>query len=409
MIEKRIQFGIRNVGQNLWLPSSEEVFGAEFDPLEAWFRADVVSSLITAGSSVTTWNNLVDNTKFAMQSDGGADTPTTGGNINGVPALQFTNPQRLASNQDNIAKPSNGNLTVVTCVDIGAVNQTADSIFSVIDADGNDFKIEADSTTEYLGKYAQSGLGGGFGFSGGPYSGPHIVVIDLDFAGSNVRARIDGNGVGVSGGYNVSKLGRRISAKLMAQPAGNRQLGGQMAEFIMACFEDNGFTDSQAYIEKCEGYLAWKYGLQGQLPVSHPYKTQPPREDNSKAGAANVAPTAKNQAKFVMAPGTPDPYRFSEFSSSAEAAFGYSDPEGSPMTNITVKSLPADGTLKLSGVNVTVDQEISTADIEALNFTYDRNSTSQYQAFWNFSVSDGTADSGIYTFTLNVEAAGGGG
>lgn len=407
MIEKRIQFGIRNVGQNLWLPSSEEVFGDEFDPLEAWFRADVVSSLITSGSSVTTWNNLVDNTKFAMQSDGGADTPTTGGNINGVPALQFTNPQRLASNQDNIAKPSNGNLTVVTCVDIGAVNQTADSIFSVIDADANDFKIEADSTTEYIGKYAQSGLGGGFGFSGGPYSGPHIVVIDLDWAGSTVRARIDGNSVGSSGGYNVSKLGRRISAKLMAQPAGNRQLGGQMAEFIMACFEDNGYTDSQAYIEKCEGYLAWKYGLQGQLPVSHPYKTQPPREDNSKAGAANIAPTAANQSVIVES--FQNPYPLLGLSSSAEAAFGYSDAEGDPMSHVTVKSLPSDGTLKLSGVDVTVGQEISTADIEALNFTYTRaNLPLGYASFWNFSVSDGADDSGNYVFTLNVQPFGGG-
>ena len=102
--------------------------------------------------------------------------------------------------------------------------------------------------------------------------------------------------------------------------------------------------------------------------------------------------------------GDPDPYAFSEFSSSAEAAFGYSDPEGSPMTNITVESLPADGTLKLSGVDVTVGQEISTADIEALNFTYDRNTEGGYQTFWNFSVSDGTDNSGIYVFTLNVAA-----
>jgi len=64
----------------------------------------------------------------------------------------------------------------------------------------------------------------------------------------------------------------------MSQPAGNRQLAGQMGEFIMACFEDNGYTDSETYIEKCEGYLAYKYGLQSQLPGSHPYKTQPPRE-----------------------------------------------------------------------------------------------------------------------------------
>lgn len=277
MIEKKIQFGIRNVGQNLWLPNTKEVFGAESDPLEAWFRADVISSLITSGSSVTTWNNLVDNTKFSMQSDSGADTPTTGGSINGVPALQFTNPQRLAAAQDDIAKPSNGNLTVVTCVDIGEVNQNADSIFCAIDASANDFKIEADSTTEYLGKYAQSGLGGGFTFSGGPFSGPHILTIDLDFPGSTIRARIDGTQVGDSTGY-TNQLGRRIALKLMSQPAGNRQLAGQMSEFIMACFEDNGYTDSETYIEKCEGYLAYKYGLQSQLPGSHPYKTQPPRE-----------------------------------------------------------------------------------------------------------------------------------
>ena len=277
MIEKKIQFGIRNVGQNLWLPNTKEVFGAESDPLEAWFRADVISSLITSGSSVTTWNNLVDNTKFSMQSDGGADTPTTGGSINGVPALQFTNPQRLAAAQENIAKPSNGNLTVVTCVDIGAVDQDADSIFCVIDNSGNDFKIEANSPTEYLGKYAQSGLGGGFNFTGGPFSGPHILTIDLDFPNSIIRARIDGTQVGDSTGYN-NQLGRRIALKLMSQPAGNRQLAGQMGEFIMACFEDNGYTDSETYIEKCEGYLAYKYGLQSQLPGSHPYKTQPPRE-----------------------------------------------------------------------------------------------------------------------------------
>ena len=277
MIEKKIQFGIRNVGQNLWLPNTKEVFGAESDPLEAWFRADVASSLITAGDSVTTWNNLVDNTKFTMQSDGGADTPTTGGSINGVPALQFSNPQRLAASQDNIAKPSNGNLTIVTCVDIGAVDQSADSIFGVEDASSNNFKVEANSATQFDGKYAQSGLGGPFNFSGGPYSGPHIVVVDMDFAGSTIRARVDGTEVGSSGSYN-NQLGRRIAVKLMSQPIGNRQLAGQMAEFIMACFEDNGYTDSEAYIEKCEGYLAYKYGLQSELPGLHPYKTQPPRE-----------------------------------------------------------------------------------------------------------------------------------
>ena len=58
---------------------------------------------------------------------------------------------------------------------------------------------------------------------------------------------------------------------------GNRRLGGQMGEMITAVF-DNGYTDSQDFIEKAEGYLAYKFGAQDLLPELHPYKTQPPRE-----------------------------------------------------------------------------------------------------------------------------------
>ena len=29
-------------------------------------------------------------------------------------------------------------------------------------------------------------------------------------------------------------------------------------------------------VQQIEGYLAWKWGLQGNLPVGHPYKNAPP-------------------------------------------------------------------------------------------------------------------------------------
>ena len=29
----------------------------------------------------------------------------------------------------------------------------------------------------------------------------------------------------------------------------------------------------------CEGYLAWRWGLQGKLPVGHPYKNTSPGVD----------------------------------------------------------------------------------------------------------------------------------
>jgi hypothetical protein len=32
--------------------------------------------------------------------------------------------------------------------------------------------------------------------------------------------------------------------------------------------------------EKIEGYLAWKWGLEGNLPIGHPYKSAAPTTGN---------------------------------------------------------------------------------------------------------------------------------
>ena len=87
---------------------------------------------------------------------------------------------------------------------------------------------------------------------------------------------MNGTEVGSSSNYNT-KLGNTNNFKMMANNVGNRQLEGSFGEMVVAIFP-NGYTDSEAFIEKCEGYLAYKYGVQSLLPVSHPYKTQPPRE-----------------------------------------------------------------------------------------------------------------------------------
>ncbi|MFN9116090.1 MAG: hypothetical protein ACK5XN_39085 [Bacteroidota bacterium] len=45
-------------------------------------------------------------------------------------------------------------------------------------------------------------------------------------------------------------------------------------EFIVV---RNANAATQSVWERIEGYLAWKWGVQGGLPVGHPYKTEPPR------------------------------------------------------------------------------------------------------------------------------------
>ena len=52
---------------------------------------------------------------------------------------------------------------------------------------------------------------------------------------------------------------------------GGRSWDGSFAELL--CYEGSlGATDRQ----KVEGYLAWRWGLQGNLPVDHPYKSAAP-------------------------------------------------------------------------------------------------------------------------------------
>ncbi|MEE8060111.1 MAG: DUF4347 domain-containing protein, partial [Pseudomonadales bacterium] len=87
--------------------------------------------------------------------------------------------------------------------------------------------------------------------------------------------------------------------------------------------------------------------------------------------------------------------------------FNYSDPDSDPMASIKVTSLENLGELQLSGIDVTVNQVITKADIDAGNLKFIpvtvHNGTG-YDSF-GFSVNDGTADSASsYTLTVDVTA-----
>lgn len=76
--------------------------------------------------------------------------------------------------------------------------------------------------------------------------------------------------------YNVDGSSYASVANTFANPASNSiKLGyiysGLIAEIVLCA---SSLSDSDA--QKAEGYLAHKYGLTSNLPVSHPYKTTAP-------------------------------------------------------------------------------------------------------------------------------------
>jgi hypothetical protein len=73
-------------------------------------------------------------------------------------------------------------------------------------------------------------------------------------------------GAGTYTGNPISRVGLKWDSATV-----NPAWTGGMSEIIMT-----SSVLSTADRQLIEGYLAWKWGLQGQLPVGHPYKNSPP-------------------------------------------------------------------------------------------------------------------------------------
>ncbi|MFI4848928.1 MAG: Ig-like domain-containing protein [Gimesia chilikensis] len=87
------------------------------------------------------------------------------------------------------------------------------------------------------------------------------------------------------------------------------------------------------------------------------------------------------------------------------ADFNFSDADGDTLTSIQITSLESVGALQLSGVDVTLNQVISRADIDAGNLTFTPVANASGVAYdsFTFTVNDGTVDSaGGYTLTVDV-------
>ena len=90
-----------------------------------------------------------------------------------------------------------------------------------------------------------------------------------------------------------------------------------------------------------------------------------------------------------------------------DADFNFSDVEGDTLASVKITSLETAGSLQLSGGDVTLNQVITRANIDANNLTFTpvaNASGAGYDSF-GFSVNDGTSDSATsYTMTIDVTA-----
>ena len=114
----------------------------------------------------------------------------------------------------------------------------------------------------------------------------HSIVLDPQNATAASRMKIAVNGGGLVGNS------QRIGASSLSNAAFNMQIGAVgnnlaplVGDFCELIFCYGALASDQ--IALMQGYLAWKWGIQGNLPVDHPYKNAAPKSGSSSAAAVH--------------------------------------------------------------------------------------------------------------------------
>jgi len=212
--------------------------------------------------------------------------PDIANTLDGKTVFTFTSGEDLTTNE--IAQASSGNHWAVGVFQWNQINDTQDSFWSTetTSSPKRDYAVSSSNASAFNGELdldalssnrISSTIGNAQDFdSPGAVPQNTWVIIGAIFnkTGNQISVRVDGTSLFAINGYDNS-LQTNMDLRIFRNRS-NERMQGRMAEFFtVANVPGTGGTDITDF-EKAEGYLAHKWGLEGSLPVSHPYKSVAP-------------------------------------------------------------------------------------------------------------------------------------
>ena len=267
--------------------------GIPWDPddvnVVAWIDASDTGNYTTAGSTLT---SVTDKAGTYTMTVGG--TPTVGNTQNGLNVFDFSGTDEFLQSTTYSTQVSSGNHWAIGVFRFEGTDNTKDSIWSyeTNNSPKRDYAISSgNASNSWSGELDLDSIGSGgvdafnrisstignkqewtSGLSRNTW---HIVACFFNKSGNQIGVRIDG----ANAFTPVNDYDNSIQTNQQLRLMRNRssvELDGKLAEFFaVADIPGTGFQDIST-LEKSEGYLAWKWGLEGNLPLSHPYKNSPP-------------------------------------------------------------------------------------------------------------------------------------
>jgi hypothetical protein len=234
--------------------------------LQLWFDAADTNSLSLNGNSLVKWID-----KSGSGSNATANAGVTWGQRssgNGLPAVLFKNSQWLIGS----TRISGNSFTAFCVFNMSAKSKDAARVLSLAAPNAPDY-----SNNGFIGMLRQP-VNKFMNWRNSTRSDNSTIQLDavqmstswVDGSTSNIA--INGNNpatIPSSGNFAISSFALGCSTQLLDDT--NAPLYGSICEVILF---NTAINSSQR--QQIEGYLAWKWGLQQQLPSSHPHKSATP-------------------------------------------------------------------------------------------------------------------------------------
>jgi hypothetical protein len=250
----RVYLGSNLVWPTIWTPTQ---IAAD---LCLWMKADAITA--TNGQSLDTVNDSGPDGRTMTKMHATGPTYLTN-QINGLPALDCAAGKAMKTNAGNISFLNFAVCLVWKGVNAGGTKRIIDHSFQ---------------TGWYIGRNLATDVGGGVKNTNPPYGifaaadqNAHVVTVQRNSTTHLVR--VDG-GATTATQTVVSTATTATSIWFGADDADSAI--AQPPDLLLAecvILDQNVTTTSR---DKVEGYLAWKYGLQGNLPSGHAYKAAAP-------------------------------------------------------------------------------------------------------------------------------------
>ena len=184
---------------------------------------------------------------------------------------------------------NSGNHWAIFAGEIASVNSTKDSIwsFDTTQTPARDYAISAGNVNDFEGELDLDGLssnrissnaGNKIDFTAQTPIQPNtkfMLLCYFDKSGSEIGVRVNGNNAFTPETDYDNNL-KTTAGMNIFRNRGSQTFGGKLFEFMVSQGQPGIGSGNKLYIEQAEGYLAHKWGLTSNLPVSHPYKNTAP-------------------------------------------------------------------------------------------------------------------------------------